>query len=487
MATLLRLPKASVAGYVLETPDPHVAQVRISETDKDYLIALNELDMAKALLQERPADQVFDRGAIAVKAELGQAPLVPTILADVLALPYQARLQLHPDTSLEVALQNARSLIQPILSTPADLLEQLVAKYEQGTRDCQTACVFLSAGWDSRLEICLVRAAMGEAGTIYALHIYTSDPELDIARRVAEEVGATLLVYDAAGLLQVGLQWYRLINRLGLESTWRPTVPIYGTIIAAAVHRLGTCCVFGFTSYPLKGRHYDEPVTSHPPCSGRVRVLGSSKAQELLADQRQKQVAINSQGFLWKALANMSKGWPDAPRRDYINWTAQYGYAYSHRTRSLSFLGQQSPFAESDILSAFMGLEAQDKVGITFIRGALNALNAKVSEIPVLASSGDVSQKITTPAGILQSAEPTINKLSPLGGYPVGLSAIHTASLTTETDIYAAAFSGRSILLRAELVKASLAREVLDFGISMGGPYLVNSVQLAEFLKRCQD
>lgn len=481
-AKLVRLEKSRFIEWVIETPDPHITGVWIYENPSEFVVGLNEIDIARMRHSEiNNLDEVFDRGLIAVKMTLAQTPLSSSILRGVYGLSGQVRLRLKHDTSLEEALEKQAPLLSPMPGSAEQLVDFLIEKYRKRTQNIDTAIVLFSGGWDSRLELTLVRAALPKGARIVLAHVKTNSEEEKTVKTIAEKLNLDFVVADADKLLQVGLAWPTIMSRARTESTWRPTIPIYGTLMALLRAEYRNSFAFGFSPFPLKGRDYDREISLEAPKKSRVRVV--TPLNEVLTGMNCNSITYQDvQQTIWTSLLSGTEDWALDQRQDWLNWNGYYAQGYAHRVRSLRATKIDPIYAHGDVVARFMGLPEESKRGTSFIEYALKRLIPEIEEIPILASTGDVSRGTEKLGGSFKDAQTDEVWKNVFAFRSDGPTQLFSPEVARDPMQFRIAALQK--LMRSERRTNELVEQVLEVGGKFGGYYDLNATQIADFILR---
>lgn len=478
----VRLKKSQFSEYIIETPDPHITGVWVYENSSEFVIGLDELGIAKMRSSETNClNEVFDCGLIAVKMTLAQTPLSSTVLRGVYGLSGQVRLRLKNNRSLEESLEKQEPLLFPVPGSADQFLDFLIEKYREKTRNIETAIVLFSGGWDSRLELALVRAALPKGARIVLAHVRTNSDEEKTVKAIAEKTNLDIVIADADKLLQYGLAWPTIMSAVRSESTWRPTVPVYGTLMALLRAQYDNSFAFGFSPFPLKGRDYDREVGPSAPQASRVRMI--HPPNDILAGMNcSSNVYQDVQQTIWASLLSGTEDWTLDQQQDWLNWNAYYAQGYAHRVRSLHAVQVDPIYAHSDVVARFMGLPEQSKRGTLFIEYALKRLMPEIEGIPILASSGDVSRGTDKLGGSFTDSQKDALSREVFSFRSDGPTQLFSSEVAR--DPMQQRMAVWKMLMKSEGQFDGLAKQVLEVGGASGGHYDLNATQIADFILR---
>jgi hypothetical protein len=371
----------------IETPIARDGLVFVSETTDEFLVSYDEMEIARA--RHAKGFRVYDSEALAIRSVLGQAPLAPTILADTSVLPPLSTLRVGsstPNFQIGGTSVEVTSRVVPKPSSRDELLVEMMELYRRKTQSHKRIGIFVSAGWDSRLELaCITRIAEDDDKECTFIHICDDPEDLRIVQAVAKSCNVPLDVYAATALDQEFFgsgSDYELSSKLNALPTWRPSIPRY---FLASRHFLEGVdgLVVGWAPHSLKGRNYDVPLTDVPPSGGIFReVLANWGSPRPLKD-------TNIQRRTWRNLRTVVSGWDEAAQRDYLLWVLHNGFSYSHR--NWVDITPEITQVNNDplLLSRFMGLQPDEKKGTSFVEFALKRIRPGLLEIPLRSSTGE--------------------------------------------------------------------------------------------------
>lgn len=380
--------------YRIETPESMNGLVYLTATESEYLISLDEAALAVEV--QKFSKTTFSQAAIAIRQQLGQAPLAPTILENTQVLPPCAEVILFKGRGTAIS-QNSVSLIQPTRTDSEELIKVMLNEYREILHrkvvyDKRKVGVFLSGGYDSRLELAAMLCLQEELRfDLELFHIATRGVECRIVQEIAEAVSCPLHLLDARELTEwffLDDQFLQQWNALKRLPTWRPSIPMYYAAARFAVVKTGCSCVVGYAPHSLKGRQYETTYQeASPPDSGLFRVVNPEIAS-LVRVSRELQMAT------WRNLLALSREWSDGARHDHILWALHNGFSYSHRNWPV--FGDQIVTVNNRkrITTSFMGLGESQKRGTTFVEFALKNLKPELLDISLASSTGERSSPI---------------------------------------------------------------------------------------------
>lgn len=463
-------------GWVVASPDPHIAHIWLARLGADWLVSIDESSLMAALSSQSPSTgEIVNWGALATRLELGHALLVPSITAGSIALPAGISVPLE-DTTMDCLLSKARIDLEPKPISRSNFIEHLVEEYRSAVGD-RDIFAFASAGWDSRMEISLLRKALKRGRKLHLLHVFTSTSESEVVEKIASSIGASLTIFSPQSLFDSGMQWLNLRNRLQRNATWRPAVPILASLGLQGKMSIPDSAIFGFVSFDLKGRNYDKTIPGLAPRSGKIRARVPQ--QSPLASAPQLQAEFDRQDELWGNLVRTVSAWPTSAQWDYFTWAVRYGFTLGHRLQALSGFVNPAPWHKRELFEEFLGLDPSLKVGTTLIQHAVSSVAPELMEVPVIASSGDGNSRTEAVANDYQldPIKPAENISYASHGSPNWFSPVESPS-----NPYVGSFSVLAQQAR-NLTTSDLAYQVITDGMRLSDAAIMNGLQLGEFLE----
>lgn len=476
-ALVIRVPGDS-RDTTLITPDPHIALVWAVKDGRDWLVATDEAALLGELARASGVsiDERVDLSALVVRLELGQSIFMTSIVAGAVALPPAVSVVLDNRTLASV-LDSAAQNINPVETDGAALLDGILDYYREQTSDMDEIPVFVSGGWDSRIEVAALNEVRGSR-RLNLLHFYSSDAEVAIAETLADRVKGSLTVFDARTALDVGLAWFPLRSQLSHLATWRPTIPAYGTVAASASVATGSR-VFGYASFNLKGKFYGETLSPTVPWGGQLRArIPGANPWGAFDDQCP---AVVHQQERWKTFLKLTDGWLQEARYDYLIWTVHHGYTYAHRLRELRGLVIPAPWHLREYASQFMGLSRSAKEGTVYIQNSLARLRGGLDDIPVVSSTGAGGHLTSAVSSDFKVSADSPGVIKRLGRMGPDLGGMLTRDAEADS-IFTAALRPQVSLDAMSGCRTTLSRQLLTVADEVTTSRLVNAMQLAEFL-----
>lgn len=411
----VRVPKHK--SFKLFTPPASNTLTYLAETADSYLISLNELHLARLL-----GPDSLDMSKVLIKSQLGQAPLVPTILTNTeVCVPCC-------EYSVTSGRVTRRNLMGPAEGTREELLESLLNQYEVNLAGCETVRVFCSSGWDSRLEVACVAAVSRKLGiNVELMHLCSGLHDKAIVDALGIHIGAKVHAEDISSVTSSAIKeplgaGASLRNKLDDYSTWRPTIPVYHQLANQSLPERAHLTL-GYTPYELRGRQYDLPVSSRVQDSGRLRVIQSQQLQA--TSSKLHSDSIEHQTHQWRIVTNLCEGWEPASRIDYALWVLNFGFSYSHRVNT-----RLSPWlwpitCLPDIASRFFGLPTGMKGESQFVDWAVRSLDEQLMNVPIASSSGGSPSKVRRKLPVIEISQST---------FDIGLALLRGGYLPLESS-----------------------------------------------------
>lgn len=372
----------------IQTDDSMRGLVYATETPDALLFSYSELNLAQA--RQALGLPIFDELAIEVRGRLGQAPLAPTILCDSAVLPPMADLDWGGggrtgNFLIGAFAVRAKSRIQPRQCSVPELLDRLIEVYRKKMSESRRIGVFMSAGWDSRLELaCISHAYDPNRQEIVLIHLCDGPEDLSIVQSLAGVMGCALEVHNREELtvdfLKLG-DFSRYRSQLDELPTWRPSIPA-NHVAARRFIAAGGDIVMGFAPHSLKGRQYDISFSDALPVKGLFRVISDVNAENIVEfEQVQRKT--------WSNLRSICSDWDEFAQRDYLLWVLHNGFSYSHRCWPRINPEIITVNNDPTLVSDFMGLDQKFKRGTAFVKRALAELCPEFLNIPLRSSTGE--------------------------------------------------------------------------------------------------
>jgi hypothetical protein len=269
-------------------------------------------------------------------------------------------------------------------------VSELINQYELKVRNKRVVHVFISAGFDSRLELALLMMTC-ERNCAIILHSFFEDEEsISVVRNIAHSLSLTLIMHDMKEQTQRGIEINQIMESISESSNWRPTIPAYAGVIA---EYLGTEnnsdneLFFGYTPYEFKGRYFE----LYGKYQGkRLRFISNPDSS---ANIQTKQLELQSR--LLETYIKCSPFKEDYRTIDFLNWSLSYTNSYSHRNRILGEMGLINLTAKKEMAELFFNLPRHMKERNNLILEVINYLVPTLSSIPFISSSDNGQQTDT--------------------------------------------------------------------------------------------
>jgi hypothetical protein len=271
--------------------------------------------------------------------------------------------------------------VQP-RTTPDDFLEQLVERYRQRYADASEVLLGLSAGYDSRPELALLKHVRV---AVRAYH-YTGDAEeARLSAAVAEVVGADFRQFPSGQMRGEG--WH-LLRDLGYNTRWDGFFPpgtlasagLYGRMLEehAAADKLLFSTINGF-----KGRLYDQADLR------RVALAGANFENVAAAPEQVERERARRRAHLEKVYATA------LTKTDEHDVLADVLYPFvwksegkcSTRSTFLFESGMPRYDADRQVREHFSALPRRYKDQLTFVQWATPKLNPQIAGVPMVTSA----------------------------------------------------------------------------------------------------
>lgn len=366
-------------------PDPHLG--RFFKGDRDSRVNTEFGHAQQAFLSGASVDDVLDLSQVIVRISLQNAPLSPTIVQGIRHLLPGA--DSYDEKGLEVI--NPK-IARPSIS-PAELVETMVGAYRQIPSPSKIT-LFMSAGFDSRLELSVILKTFPET-EIELAHFHESSEASKTVSQIAELKGLKLRLLDPSVLRQQFLSTGTNLAMVAEEPNWRISVPQY---LAATTEFLQSgSTVLGYTPWELKGR-YEPRMPAHP---GEIRHgmwrLRLVDPGEICNQEAERKKALDIQVAYWRRIFRITSSLQESRKMDYANWALGYGNTYSHRMKLARAMGLSQVIGTSEILFQFARIPQRIKIGSTLIKTLIDIIDPKLSQIPIFSSSERFPRSPQTP------------------------------------------------------------------------------------------
>ena len=383
-------------------PDPLSAQLYYSDIwleDRGLLIVRdNEKELFQKVSSEEPSCRGSEEfsASIGIKHLVNHAPLVSSIHDSIWSCPPNSLLLFGSDARGGKVKRSQNSSVmfktrfKEIYVDQQIFVSELINQYELKVRNKRVVHVFISAGFDSRLELALLMMTC-ERSCAIILHSFFEDEEsTSVVRNIAYSLSLTLIMHDMKEQTQRGLEINQIMDSISESSNWRPTIPAFAGVIAeylVAENKLDNELFFGFTPYEFKGRYFE----LYGKYQGkRLRFISNPESSP---DIQTKQLEIQSR--LLETYIKCSPFKEDYKTIDFVNWSLSYTNSYSHRNRILGRMGLINLTAKKEIAELFFNLPRPLKERDNLILEVINYLVPTLSSIPFISSSGN-SQRTRT-------------------------------------------------------------------------------------------
>jgi hypothetical protein len=384
-------------------PDPLCAQFYYSDIwleDRGILIVSNS---EKELFQKVLSDDQSARGleefsaSVKIKHLINHAPLVSSIHDSIWSCPPNSLLLFGSDREGKIKnSQNPRvifkSRFKEIYVDRQIFISELINQYQLKVKNKRVVHVFISAGFDSRLELALLMMTCERNCTIILHSFFEDEESTSVVRNIAHSLSLTLVMHDMKEQTQRGMEIKEIIESISESSNWRPTIAAYAGVIAENLGKDNDSdseLFFGFTPYEFKGRYFD----LYGKYQGkRLRFISNLESSQ---DIQTRQLELQSR--LLETYIKCSPFKEEYKTIDFLNWSLSYTNSYSHRNRILGRMGLINLTARKEIAQLFFNLPRAMKERNNLILDVINYLVPTLSSIPFISSS-DSGQPARTQA-----------------------------------------------------------------------------------------
>ena len=385
---------------VVTVPDPLCAQLYFSDIllkDRGLLIVSDsEKELIQKVFSEDPAFRSTEEfsASMGIKHLINHAPLVSSIHDSIWSCPPNSLLVFGSDGGNIKGSHNSsvifKTRFKEVFVDQQIFVSELINQYQSKVKNIKVIHVFISAGFDSRLELALLMITR-ERNSSIILHSFFEDEEsANVVRNIAHSLSLTLIMHDMEEQTQRGLEINQIMESISESSNWRPTIPAYAGVIAEFLgpeNKSYNELFFGFTPYEFKGRYFE----LYGKYQGkRLRFISNPESSP---DIQTKQLQIQSR--LLETYIKCSPFKEDYRTIDFLNWSLSYTNSYSHRNRILGKMGLINLTARKEIAELFFNLPRPMKERDNLILEVINHLVPTLSSIPFISSSGTSQRTLT--------------------------------------------------------------------------------------------
>jgi hypothetical protein len=288
----------------------------------------------------------------------------------------------------------------------------LLEKYTQILGKSDRCLLFLSGGYDSRLELALLSRASEHTNTSITLVSFRDNPEETSAvQKLSKVSGYNLVLLDPAEHLEVGLSNKQLQMELLTYPKWRPTLPAYFAALDMLIIDKSSAAVFGYNPVSLKGRYW------RGKAPGRVTVMDPPEFIVQRLGIKGNAVEQWSRQYVQQELARLIQDYSltREQAQDALYFFLVHGRGYMDRIRVLSkFFWMASPLSELDVLSFFLRLPREAKIGSKFIEDAIESLAPRLLEVDFVSSSSKSKRQFFGYTDFVATSPAIMTALAPL-------------------------------------------------------------------------
>jgi hypothetical protein len=269
-----------------------------------------------------------------------------------------------------------------------DLIELLAHKYECLCKNYANIHLFLSAGYDSRLELALLINPIKKYKNRVILHHYsTFGLEHDIALSVAKYYNFDIVVYNEAYLYQRGLVNFTNDERVSKYNSGPFQLGLYFTLEALNSVKENKDDVFLVNSIgELKGKYYpDVKNLLHVGVQDFERIRSKLNSNITYNDY-----LLRRQNVLDDVTNDLKDIQDRYAKLDILHATVLDSNLFGKRLHTLMMLRNCAfPMEDDTIWLMFANLRRKDKEGSNFVRYAIRGLEKRLDDYKYQ-SSGDL-------------------------------------------------------------------------------------------------
>lgn len=383
-----------------EVPDPLSAQFYYSDIwlkDRGLLILSdNEKEILQKVYSEcLPSKHQDEFSASAgIKQLINHAPLVSSIHDSIWLCPPNSLLLFPEREKKGTSKSSSNSHIvfkTRFKKIDVDLelfVYTLINQYSLQVSNKRVVHIFISAGFDSRLELALLMLTCSRNCEII-LHSFLEDVEsTSVVRDIAQALKLNLIMHDMKEQTQRGIEINQIIASITESSNWRPSIPAYAGVISEYLGKENNSVnesFFGFTPYEFKGRYFELAGKYQ---GQRLRFISNP---ESTPEMQTRQIELQKR--LLKNYINCSPFKEDYRTIDFLNWSLSYTNSYSHRNRILGKMGLINLTSRSEIAELFFNLPRHMKERNNLILECINYLAPTLASIQFISSSDNVKSR----------------------------------------------------------------------------------------------
>lgn len=383
----------------VEIPDPLCAQYYYSNIwlkDRGVLILSDsEQELYQKVVSEDLNFKTKEYSAsLRVKHLLNHAPLVASIHDSIQSCPPNSLLFFGSGAGhcKGVRPHNAcikfKSKFKEFQVDQDFFVSELMNEYKKKVEDKKTVHLFISAGFDSRLELALLTKACARNSELILHHFFEDEEASRIVRDIADALSLTLIMHKMKEKTEFGIGIQQIVESISASSNWRPTIPAYAGVVDEYLGKENSSekeVFFGFTPYEFKGRYFE----LYGRYQGkRLRFIVNPESS---ADIQNEQLELQRQ--LLESYINCSPFHDDYRTIDFLNWSLSYTNSYSHRNRILGKMGLINIAAKSEYAELFFNLPRHIKERNHLVLEVIQYLSPTLHSIPFISSSGDAKDQ----------------------------------------------------------------------------------------------
>jgi len=283
--------------------------------------------------------------------------------------------------------------LYPVKSTRDDLLEKLIYRFKSLLKNGRNVYIMISAGYDSRLELALVKHAAKEFGNrIILSHIYTDDSSKKIVDRIVEKYGYDIKTFDSRELTN-NFDYEKI--RPFLSGYFPISVYIYSSMVDILKKQDPDSIIMGYGVGALKGRYYykkgyDWPFKAYFP--NKESLMSMTRAAGYSQNKAEALIEFNRK-FVKNAIIISEVYENKYEKFDLINMLLKHSSNGKRCYPFIAYYGMSFFIDDDEIWNDFISLPAKHKIDANFILYALTKLDKNLLKIPFI--SGNFDEEFT--------------------------------------------------------------------------------------------
>jgi hypothetical protein len=183
--------------------------------EKAKILSDNEMELCQFYLKHRAPDTetIEPNIALPLKKKLNHAPLVSSIFNQIKSCP-PASVLMDSQTSTQGGGLVFKSNFFESSTKKYEFIEFLIQKYADAMKGKNEVHLFISGGYDSRLELALIIAASGGHIPLTLHSFYENEQTSTIVGQLANTVSSDLILHDMKNMTDEGISNTSILNSM---------------------------------------------------------------------------------------------------------------------------------------------------------------------------------------------------------------------------------------------------------------------------------